>query len=49
MKRRVFKYILKKNGETRCKSCGMVCQGFKDPTGRILCWDCYKRIWGQTP
>ena len=38
-----------KNGETRCASCGTPCQGFKGPDGRILCWDCYKKIWGKAP
>lgn len=37
---------LSRNGETRCACCNAFCQGIKDPTGRILCYDCYKKIWG---
>lgn len=37
------------NGETRCANCGAVCQGFKGPDGRILCPDCYYKIWGEYP
>ncbi len=40
---------LSRNGETRCACCNTFCQGFKDPTGRILCYDCYKKIWGTEP
>jgi hypothetical protein len=37
------------NGETRCAECGTYCQGWKDPTGRILCWQCFVKIWGTEP
>lgn len=33
-------------GDTKCAECGTVCQGIKDPRGKLLCPDCYKKIWG---
>lgn len=42
----VYKYVrYSKNGETRCANCGAFCQGIKDPTGKILCPDCYRKLW----
>lgn len=38
--------IIMKNGATQCAECGAFCQGFKDPRGKILCSDCYRKIWG---
>lgn len=38
--------IIMKNGSTRCAECGTPCQEIKDPRGRILCSDCYKKAWG---
>lgn len=48
---RYIKYIkiMSKNGETRCAACNTPCQGFKGPDGKILCWDCYIKIWGKQP
>lgn len=46
MKKYVINRVLMKNGETRCAECGTPCQGIKDPRGKILCSDCYKKIWG---
>lgn len=44
-----FSRILMKNGQTKCAICGEYCQGFKDPFGRILCSDCYFKIFGERP
>ena len=41
--------ILMKNGQTRCAICNVPCQGFKDPFGRILCSDCWFKIFGERP
>ena len=41
--------IMGKHGATQCASCHTPCQGFKGPDGRILCRDCYKKIWGKAP
>ncbi len=49
MKELVSFVVLRKNGETICSCCKTPCQGFKDPTGRILCYDCYKKILGTAP
>lgn len=35
--------------ESRCKKCGVPCQGFKGPDGKIYCWDCYVKKWGKRP
>lgn len=35
--------------DTHCANCGTICQGFKGPDGRILCWNCYYEIWGKYP
>lgn len=40
---------IKKNGETQCAYCGTYCQGFKDPFGKIICSDCYVKIYGERP
>lgn len=40
---------MSRNGETRCAECGTPCQGFKGPDGRIYCWDCYYKIFGEYP
>lgn len=37
------------NGETRCACCGTPCQGFKGPDGKIYCWECYYKTWGEYP
>ena len=39
------KYLFAYNGDTKCAECGAWCQGIKDPRGKILCSDCYKKIW----
>lgn len=44
-----FITILMKNGQTRCAICGEPCQGFKDAFGRILCSDCYFKVFGERP
>lgn len=35
--------------EFRCTNCGVPCQGFKGPDGKLLCWDCYYKKWGKYP
>ncbi len=35
---------LYKNGETKCAICGAWCQGFTAPDGKIICYNCYKKI-----
>lgn len=37
------------NGEKKCDNCGTFCQGYKAPDGKILCADCYKKLWGKYP
>lgn len=49
MKKLIDLIILRKNGETVCSCCKTPCQGFKDPRWKILCYDCYKKIWGTAP
>ena len=41
--------VLRKNGETVCSCCKTICQGFKDSNVKIICYDCYKKIWGTAP
>ncbi len=35
--------------DTHCTKCDAHCQGFVDPDGKILCWDCYYKKWGEYP
>ena len=35
--------------ESRCSNCGTWCQGFIGPDGKLLCSDCYYKIWGKRP
>ena len=42
-------FIIQSIGNTKCRSCGCICQGWKDPTGDILCWDCFVKKWGCDP
>lgn len=37
------------NGDTKCACCGVVCQGFKGPDGKIYCADCYYKTFGKHP
>lgn len=35
--------------ESKCTNCGAWCQGFTAPNGKLLCADCYYKIWGSRP
>lgn len=37
------------NGEGKCAACGGIHQRYKAPDGKLLCADCYKKIWGKYP
>ncbi len=43
------KFVRYKNGSTHCAICGAPCQGFKAPDGKIICADCYYKIYGERP
>ena len=35
--------------ETRCQECGAFTQGWYDHNGRVICPDCYYKIYGERP
>lgn len=41
--------IGRKVQEFKCQNCGTWCQGFPSPDGKLLCADCYYKIWGKHP
>ena len=49
MEKLIALFINQSIGDTHCQECGCSCQGWKDPSGRILCWDCFVKIWGCEP